>query len=205
VKTERAFFLFQSDRLHTLLGYGGFLMNTVKLTCETCGKSFSRRAAEVKRNKKKSRKTYCSLACVGKDHHRHLEEYDNSENLVANNRRDEFTPFRYIMKCINNKHKGRGSKRKPCYITLTDLKEQWEKQVGICPYTGWKLKLRESTSNEARLECTPDRASLDRIDSSKPYTKDNIQFVSMIAQFAKNRWTGEELRNFCKAVVEHSC
>jgi hypothetical protein len=175
----------------------------MELICETCGKRFERRESEVKRNRKRGRKTYCSLSCVGHANHKHLKA--RPENLIAGNRRDDLSPFGYVMKCIKNKHPGRGGGggRKSCQITLEDIKEQWDKQSGICPYTGWPLKLREHSRHN--LEYTPDRASLDRIDSSKPYTKDNIQFVSMIAQFAKNRWSGEELLNFCKAVVEHSC
>ena len=45
------------------------------------------------------------------------------------------------------------------------------------------------------------RASVDRIDSSKGYIKGNIQFVSLVAQYAKNMWDEKELYNFCEAVV----
>jgi len=50
------------------------------------------------------------------------------------------------------------------------------------------------------LKKTPDRASLDRIDSSKGYVKGNIQFVSLIAQYAKNDWNGDVIFEFANAV-----
>jgi hypothetical protein len=174
-------------------------MSNVKLECEVCGKEFERRAAEVKRNKKLGRRVYCSRQCVGRDNNSHL---DFKKGLRSPNFKrvvDEHSPFRFFMKCMKNR--GGHTERRSCKITLQDLKEQWEKQEGKCPYTGWELKIAKST-NEV-LPTTPDRASLDRIDSSRVYTKDNIQFVSLMAQYAKNGWTGEEVINFCRAVVEN--
>ena len=54
-----------------------------------------------------------------------------------------------------------------------------------------------------QLPLTPDRASLDRIDSTKGYVKGNIQFVAVMAQYAKHGFTEQELLGFCKRVVEH--
>ncbi len=46
------------------------------------------------------------------------------------------------------------------------------------------------------------RASLDRIDSSKCYTPSNIQFVCLIANYAKNNFLESEMLEFCKAVAK---
>lgn len=54
-----------------------------------------------------------------------------------------------------------------------------------------------------QLPKTPDRASLDRINSSKGYVKGNNQFVALIAQFAKNEWTDSVLENFVDAFVNN--
>lgn len=92
-------------------------------------------------------------------------------------------------------------RRKDFDITLEDLKQQWDAQKGICPYTGWQLKNMPSYSDQ--LPKTPDRASLDRINSSKGYVKGNNQFVALIAQFAKNEWTDSVLENFVDAFVNN--
>jgi hypothetical protein len=171
----------------------------IKLICEICGKRFFRKKGEVNRNRKLGRPTYCSLACAGIGNLGNIpvEKRHHPENLKPDNRGDEFSLVRFHLRNIKNKSRC----RKPCYVDLQDLKEQWDKQEGRCPYTGWLLKTPINCGQ--LLPKTPDRASLDRIDSSKPYTKDNIQFISLMAQYAKNSWDGQELLDFCRAVAQN--
>ena len=63
------------------------------------------------------------------------------------------------------------------------------------------MKIADCQTN--LLKKTPDRASLDRIDSSRGYIKDNIQFVSLIVQYAKNDWEGEVVFEFADAVKNY--
>ena len=167
----------------------------VQLTCDTCGITFEREAKEVNRNRKNGRRTYCSFRCNGKANNEHLPKGAHNENLKRSVN-DEFSPFRLHMR--NCKKSG-----KPVEITLADLKDQWDSQKGICPYTGWKMKIMGNTNHKSQLPRTHDRASLDRKNSLRGYTKDNIQFVSMMAQFAKNSFDDDVLLGFCKSVVEH--
>ena len=57
------------------------------------------------------------------------------------------------------------------------------------------------TTSYLGMPLTPNRASVDRRDSSKGYTPDNIQFVAIIANFAKNAFPEEQLIEFCYAVT----
>lgn len=101
--------------------------------------------------------------------------------------RRNLTPFKAILSRAKNR-------KKFCNLTLDDICDQWEKQKGRCCYTGWLLKLPKNSYE--RLPKTPDRASLDRIDSSLGYTVDNIQFVSLAIQYAKHNWSETEFFKF---------
>jgi hypothetical protein len=168
--------------------------------CFICSKEFERKNSEIDRNVKKGRKTFCSRSCSGKFCIKNIPD-DKREVGVAFFRRgsvkDEYSPFRFFLKLCRLR-----VRQKPGLqfdLSLQDLKDQWDKQKGICPYTGWSLKIAECQSKE-KIEKTPDRASLDRIDSNKGYVKGNIQFVSLIAQYAKNNWDGEVILEFAEAV-----
>ena len=101
--------------------------------------------------------------------------------------------FKYCLKTI----KGKG--RKNCFIDLKDLKEIWEKQKGICVYS--KIKLKLPTHQNYKPDVNYKIASVDRIDSSQPYTKNNIQFVSRTINYAKNTLSHKEMCEFIDAVV----
>ena len=170
---------------------------TIELTCDACGDKFHKRKAEHNRSVKNGQKrNFCSRKCCGKviGINNIPSESKVWDHLNASNRADELSPFRW--------HYRNAKQRKREFdVTLEDLKGVWDKQKGRCPYTGWKLKNMENMSVKNQLPKTPDRASLDRIDSSKGYVNGNIQFVSYMAQIAKNVFSDEELRIFCEAVV----
>lgn len=166
----------------------------IELKCEYCGKTFQRKASEVNRNQKLGRKTFCSRKCQGHGLEHQLPKTGNQDNLRANNRKDDFSAFRWHLRNAKRRHQD-------CTITLQDLKLQWDKQNGICPYTGTTLN-NADTTNES-LSHEPYRASLDRIDSSKGYTPDNIVFVALMAQYAKHVWTEEDVIEFCHKVSDY--
>lgn len=174
----------------------------VELECETCHKKFFRSKSEANRNAKIGRRIYCSLKCVdnfpnfnGKiGGHEHLAAY-------CNNRLDEYSPFKIFLRCAKQHSTKRAIRREAageCSVTLADIKEQWDKQGGICPITGWMMRCPR-TSGES-LSHTPNRASLDRINSNKGYIKGNIQFIALMAQYAKNGWDDEAVIQFAHAV-----
>lgn len=160
---------------------------TVGVICDTCGNPFQKIGSEYVR----TNKHYCSRTCVGKANHSHLRKYDNSGNLVTGNRHDEFTGFREFIRRAKNREK-LGD------LTLDDLKEQWLKQNGTCEYTGIKLILpaKHRTCDIAEL------ASLDRRDSSKPYEKGNVVFVSTPINYMKGEMNEEETIEYCKLIAK---
>lgn len=96
--------------------------------------------------------------------------------------------FKYCFKNINRKN------RKECLVSIEDLKDIWNKQNGYCAYSNLKLVL--PTHSDICPDAPYKVASVDRIDSSKPYTKDNIQFVSRTINYAKNSMSHQEMCKF---------
>lgn len=91
---------------------------------------------------------------------------------------------------------------------LTDLdtkflKELWEIQKGVCPFTGWELRLpRGSEGWTPKNPLSSTSASLDRIDNSKGYLQGNVRFIAVIANYARNNFPDQAVFDFCNAVAK---
>lgn len=75
-------------------------------------------------------------------------------------------------------------------LTINDLQFP-----DTCPVFGFKLERGEGCVKY-------NSPSVDRIDSTKGYTKDNIQFISHKANAMKNNATQEELEVFARWVLK---
>jgi len=175
-----------------------------------CGKEFTRRTAEVNRSVRLGMPQFDSRSCATKWRNAHATEpmrQASRSNImkfgVSNNRRDELSPFRYFHIIIRNRRRKDGEKRQ-VEVSVEDLAAVWEEQEGKCPYTGIDMVLPRGTG-AGWTEDTPvyKRPSLDRIDSSKEYIKGNVQFISQMANLAKNSHSHEEMVEFCRAIAEH--
>lgn len=169
-----------------------------KVICHHCKKRFLKDSSEVNRNKKLNRNNYCSHKCCGISIYKNnlLDEYGKVKNLRTDQLRfgsskDEFSDFRPYLR--NARRRGH-----EINIDLLYLKQIWENQKGICPYTGVSLKHCKLGKNSDHIFT----ASLDRIDSSKGYVVDNVQFVSMALNFMKNDMPHNDVIQLCKIIAE---
>lgn len=64
-------------------------------------------------------------------------------------------------------------------------------------YSGIKLTLPSFVKKNSKITT----ASLDRIDSSKPYTKGNVQFVSTSINFMKGELSHDDTILLCKQIA----
>jgi hypothetical protein len=176
----------------------------ITIKCDFCGKEFQKPLTEYNRCQKLGRKSYCCRkhAIEGARSTRAKLPYKPAsdkmlEHLkhICGNQRDAYTPFRYSLRCAKRRFKD-------VNITLDDLKEVWEEQNGICPYTGIKLILPED-SNINQIDFFH-RASLDRIDSTKGYIKGNIQFISTPINLMKQSQTDLSVKTFLKEISNYT-
>ena len=177
------------------------MKKTVLVQCSGCCNEFAKAKSAIKYALKKgSNKNFCSRKCQAK--HANNNKKGNPKNLKPGKSRDEFSSFRYFLWKSRSRH---AKKKLPeTDLTLEYLKELWIKQEGKCPITGWDLFLPESmTEWSGKRKITKDTASLDRIDSSKPYMQHNVRFVAYIANVARNCFSDKELKDFCISVANN--
>ena len=72
--------------------------------------------------------------------------------------------------------------------------------AGICEATGIEFDLHTKVSSSVHAK-NPWVPSLDRIDSQKPYLKDNVQLVVFMYNVCKAEFTHEDVVKFCRSVA----
>lgn len=104
-----------------------------------------------------------------------------------------------LSKCYFKSLKRSAKLRK--FIFAVDMKWLWElflKQNKKCALSGVDISLMSNYRRKGRLLQT---ASLDRIDSSKGYTKDNVQWIHKEIQFMKMDLSDLDFINWCKKIA----
>lgn len=86
------------------------------------------------------------------------------------------------------------------YVTPQDLETIFNNQNGKCAFTGVDITLPKDSLERRKCKHT---ASLDRIDNSKPYTKDNIQWVHKVINIMRRSLTVDEFKSWCKKVADY--
>lgn len=106
----------------------------------------------------------------------------------------------YIMMCRGSeiRRSCKTSKREYDKDLKEILKEKWEQQKGLCYYTGIPMVL----SNEYHTNRYV--MTVDRKDSNKGYTKDNIVLCCSIINRMKQNLTLDELKKLCKTILDYN-
>ena len=82
-------------------------------------------------------------------------------------------------------------------LTLEQLIELWNRQVGKCAISGVEMSYQRNKRQHNMRNC-----SIDRIDSSKGYTIDNVQLVCWIVNRMKGEQSTEELIKWCNHILK---
>lgn len=162
-----------------------------KCRCD-CGGIYEVSWPDIKSNKS----TRCKIC--------NLNEYIiNSQEGVKrfgqknpNYRGSEDVPGRWLSRAKSN-----AEVRDLCFnVTLEDLQHQWEVQKGLCFYSGVPLIFAKDGETCDTVKHISMVASLDRTDSSKGYTADNITWVSKTINYLKMDLSSDQFIKVCELV-----
>jgi len=87
----------------------------------------------------------------------------------------------------------------PFNITIEFAWELYQRQNGKCAISGIPLKM--NFRRWSRNDADDNTASLDRIDSSKPYEADNVQWVHKHINWMKNKFSQQYFIEVCREVT----
>jgi len=97
---------------------------------------------------------------------------------------------------IKHKHSRVSAAARDIIFTITeaDLLDKYNKQKGKCFYTGLYLNLTNG----------PHKISIDRMDSSGGYEKDNIVLCCVIVNIMKSDFHVQDFLSICKSITENN-
>jgi len=147
-------------------------------TCKECSSSFENTASGVKYQ------WYCSRTCAVRYRNRNSKNYQTTLKLRSRN------PEAFIRQLVRKKVM-RQSLAPEYYIEL------YHKQKGLCALSG-----REMTY-ELGNGLINTNISIDRIDPSRDYEKDNVQLVCRQANTMKYVCSADELISWCKDIIAY--
>ena len=157
-----------------------------QITCWDCKETKNRRLFPYKKNynynKEKRCKTCKRIDCQKRRENSTIKQFIG--DLLGTCR----STSRRRMK-TDKKNKKDSNNRGIMELTIEDILELKEKQNNKCVISGRELVWKHNCDN---------KASIDRIDSSKGYTKDNIQLLTHFSNQAKSNKTQKFLLEWIK-------
>lgn len=144
---------------------------SIEIACEVCGAVVVRERRMVSRAKREGRKITCSHAC-------------------ARPRSDKFGFYHWTTR------KRAKIKNLEFNLTTKFLEKLFQEQQCKCALTGIEMTLNSIYSKEKSLF----HASLDRLDNSKGYTQDNVQFVCLGINYMRNSVSLNHVKEFLSSL-----
>jgi hypothetical protein len=92
----------------------------------------------------------------------------------------------------------------PFSITIEEIYDIYIQQNKKCAISGMDIFFCNSSLSQPKNYHRVQTASLDRIDSSKGYTKDNCQLLHKKINLMKSNYSDEEFINLCKIITEYN-
>lgn len=121
---------------------------------------------------------------------------DNKDRIRESNKKHresaQSDPKRFVGYLLQICKSGAKSRDIIFKLTREDIESLIVESKGKCAISGMGLSTEYNS---------PFKASIDRIDSDKGYTRDNVQLVATMVNIAKNKYSMELFVKMCKAVA----
>jgi hypothetical protein len=141
----------------------------------------------------------CNNPFYGKTHSKEFKEKHSKrmKGSIPNNKGKSKYGNGTIPRLLIEVWKSNARKRNILFnISYEEIDNLWSVQNGKCALTGRTMSNKYNSKRDTKV-------SLDRIDSNKPYTIDNVQLVTGIVNIAKNTMNNLEFIALCKEVANH--
>lgn len=125
--------------------------------------------------------------------HECRKNYHKNYNQRQNSQRAYDLPSWIDYRLLIAQREAKNRAYKSVLITRADILDIYEKQAGTCYYS--KLPMLIILNH-------PESLSIDRIDSSKPYTKDNVVLCCSAINRMKNKYQQGDFIKWCKLVAQ---
>lgn len=181
IKLKNKFTINQNLNYCTIISINGRNRKTCKCICK-CGIEFSRREDYIVKLINENKPVSCGCQ---------IQQKRGQNHGLWTGYKDISGQYFSSFKCKAIK------KNIPFHLTIEELWELFEKQGGRCRLTNIDLKFEQSR----KLCGSNQTASLDRIDSSKGYTIDNVQWIHKTVNLMKNVLSQADFINWCKLVA----
>lgn len=163
--------------------------NKYNVQC-SCGATFIRHTYDIVKGKSKK-----CIKCANIDRAKRFKGYRKSKpkpkTYNPNWKGTKDVPKDYFSQI----QRGARSRNHSFNLTINDLQDQWDAQSGKCMYTNKYLIFRGRSKARNRTKIHLYDASLDRINSNKPYQVGNIQWVCKCVNMAKHQLSDEQFKS----------
>lgn len=174
-------------------------MTTITLICAFCGEKFEKDLQEYKRRLSKlpdNPNFFCNLSCNAK--YRNAQRNSQPPPPQHGNHYGQKYPEEvnwYVTRCAKDRRFGLMEQeyRIPFAEGILEL---WKQQEGKCAITGVPLRLRIGAKGRCETDDPFKIASLDRIDNDQVYTVENVQWVSLAVNLARQALSLEQFTKY---------
>lgn len=164
--------------------------------CDKCGENKPK--SEFGQVKEKATFYYTCKKCRdgnSRNIHKHyMEKYGVSYTVYIKG----LSPENFLKDLLKVARVRAREKNRDCLLTIDDLLYLYNKQNGLCAISRVKM------THDVYKKKVGTNMSLDRIDSNKGYTIDNVQIVCYTVNIMKNNMSLDELKEWCARILNEN-